>query len=322
MKKIFNVMMCVIAIVIVGMAACEKRDATGIVTNVDTLSKYSVDVTTTKPTTIEGPELVLPVGSRIQVAKDKYSIDVTLPEGYGFLFRDSTPNLASMKTLPVRTFGTYTCVCSGKGSSCQVLYQEQAGGFGCLHQSCSGSCTGSFVTIQFQQIVGVIKLNDNEITIPKNLPFTPAPLTQGAKRLFFDIPEVQEKIAAQYELMYRFVPKPDFRSVDPEHQSLKDYVFVRAQIYGVDFYLLGPAEFSKRTDLFEVYTTKASCKCGAASGACSMGSGGFLGWKVYYCSGGCNGCQLTITKSAPPSIHLPDNSLPLKPARADLPRNF
>ena len=318
----FYVMLSMIAVITVIIVACEKRNVPDVISTVDTASTYSVDVITTKPTTIEGSELVLPIGSRIQVFKDRYSIDVTLPDGYGFLFRDTSSNLVSMKTLPVRTFGTYTCVCSGKGSSCQVIYQEQAGGFGCLHQSCSGSCTGSFVTIRFEQIYGVIKTDDKEITIPKDLPFTPASLRAGTKRLFFDIPEVQEKIAAQYELMYRFVAKPDFRSVDPEHQSLKDYVFVRAQLYGVDFYFLGPAEFSKRTDLFEVYTAKASCKCGNATGACSMGSGGFLGWKVYYCTGGCNGCQLTITKSASPSINLPDNSLPLKPVPANLPRNF
>lgn len=322
MKKIFYVMMSVIVTVAAVMVACEKRNVQDVsIPGVDT-SRYSTDVITTKPTTIEGSELVLPSGSRIQVAKDGYSIDVTLPDGYGFLFKDSVANLASMKTLPVKTFGTYTCVCSGKGSACQTFYQEQAGGFGCLHQSCSGSCTGSFVTIKFEQIYGVIRTDNKELTIPKNLPFTPAILTAAAKKMFFEIPEVQEKIAEQYELMYRFVNKPDFRTVDPEKQSLRDYVFVRVQLYGVDFYMLGPAEFSKRTDVFEVYTAKASCKCGDASGACSMGSGGFLGWKVFYCTGACNGCQLTITKSVSPDINLPDYKLPLKPVPADLPRSF
>lgn len=322
MKKILYVMLSVTAIVTVIMVACEKRKVPDNVTAVVSGSAYRKDVITTSTTTIEGSGLALPAGSRIQVAKDGYSIDVTLPDGYGFLFKDTSSNLVSMKTLPVRTFGTYTCICSGKSSSCQVLYQEQAGGFGCLHQSCSGSCTGSFVTIHLQQIYAVIKLDNKEITIPKDLPFTPASLRTGAKQLFFQIPEVQEKIAAQYKLMYRFVPKPDFLKIDPEHESLRDYVFVRAQLYGVDFYLLGPAEFSKRTDLFEVYTTKASCKCGAATGACAMGSGGFLGWKVYYCTGSCNGCQLTITKSVSPSVNLPDNHLPLRPVPANLPKNF
>lgn len=321
MKKIFYVMLSVIAMTIIVMAACEKRDARVIVTNVDTASKYSIDVITTKPTTIEGSELVLPVGSRIQVAKDKYSIDVTLPEGYGFLYRDSSADAVSMKTLPVLFAAGYMCKCSGS-SNCQVFYQEQAGGFGCLHQSCSGSCTGSFVTSKSKIIYGIIRLSYDDITIPKDLPFTPASLTPGAKRMFFEIPEVQEKITEQYELMYRFVPKPDFRTIDPEHQSLRDYVLVRAQLYGVDFYLLGPAELSKRQDLVGTVYAKASCKCGENTGACSAGSGGFLGWKVYYCTGSCNGCQMTITKSVSPGISLPDNHLPVKPVPLTLPKSL
>lgn len=322
MKKIFYGMMCVIVSVIVVMIACEKKKVLEPGEPPVAVSSYKVDVVTTKTTTIEGSSIVLPVGTRIQVAKDDYSIEVTLPEEYGFLYNDTGSNRTSKRLLPVTTFATYTCVCSGKGSSCQTFYQEQAGGFGCLHQSCSGSCTGQFVTIQFQQIVGVIKLTSKDITTPKNLPFTPVSLEPNAKKLFFEVPEVQEKIKEQYELMYRFVPKPDFRTIDPEHQSLRDYVYVRVQLYGVDFYMLGPAEFSKRTDQFEVYTTKASCKCGSPAGACSTGSGGFLGWKVFYCTGSCNGCQMTITKSISPGISLPDNNLPIKPLPANIPRSL
>lgn len=318
MKTIFYIMVCA-AFMITG---CEKKKLPEYAEPAVTASEYKIDVVTTRTTTIEGSNLILPIGSRIQVAADEFSIKVTLPDDYGFLYNDTNSTKTALRTLPVTTFATYSCVCSGKGSSCQTFYQEQAGGFGCLHQSCSGSCTGQFVTIQFQQVVGVVKLTSTDITIPKNLPFTPASLEPTAKKLFFEIPEVQEKIREQYELMYRFVQKPDFRKLDPEHQSLHDYVYVRVQLYGVDFYMLGPAEFSQRTDQFEVLTTKATCKCGSSTGACSSGSGGFLGWKVYYCSGGCNGCQMTITKSVSPGISLPDNDLPLKPVPSTIPKSL
>ncbi|MFT3947171.1 MAG: hypothetical protein QM763_09380 [Agriterribacter sp.] len=317
MKKIFYLMMYVVAIATIVMLGCEKRNAPNAGVNESDTSKYSLDIVTDKPVTAGELSIVLPVGTRIQVAKDGYSIDVTLPDGFGFLFKDNTDSLTSMKTLPVRTFGTYTCVCSGKGSNCSVFYQEDAGGFGCIHGSCSGSCSGSFVTTLFQQIYGVINTEDDGITIPKNLPFTPASLMPGAKQLFFEIPEVQKKIADQYDLMYRYIARPDFNKIDPEKQLLRDYVFVRVQVYGVDFYMLGPVEFSKRTDLFEVYTTKASCKCGESSSGCTMGSGGFLGWKVYYCKGNCNGCQLTVSKSLSTEIKLPGNMLPINPVPAD-----
>lgn len=297
MKKIYYVMFCVLVSIVTLVMACEKKKSPELVAP----PVYAIDVFTTKPTTIEGSNLVLPVGSRIQAAEDGYSITVLLPTGYGFLYKDTSINKTSLRTLPVTGFGTYTCLCSGKGSSCQVFYQEQAGGFGCLHQSCSGTCTGSFVTPQFQKIIGIINLSDKGITIPDQT-FTPVSFEPGAKQWFFELPEVQEKIKAQYEDMYRRSAKPDFKQLEASASAPRHYVYVRMQLYGVDFYLVGPAALGQRQDLAGVVYAKASCKCGGTTSGCTTGSGGILGWKVYYCSGTCNGCQLTVTKSIKPLV--------------------
>lgn len=283
--------------VIVFFTGCSKKQSATVPMNaLDSTGKYKIDVITKRPTTVYESQLLLPQGTRIQVTKDDLTAAVTLPDGYAFLTADTGNNKPSMKTLPVIKYATYSCKCSGEGSSCSVFYQEQAGGFGCLHKSCSGSCTGSFVTAQFQQVKGVVPIINKEITIPKDLPFTPASLEPGTKKWFFEQPFVQQKIKEQYDIMYSRLAKPDFKKLDAQPSSLKDYVFARVQFYGVDFYLLAPVELSKRTDLFEVVYTSASCKCGASKGGCVKGSGGFLGYRVYWCDGGCNGCQLTISK--------------------------
>lgn len=111
--------------------------------------------------------IVLPAGTQLCFAEDQLEVTVTLPSGYGFLTREP-----SAKILPV--FATYACYCSGGGSACQVFYAEE-GGFGCLHSSCSGACTGKF-TYKGYTVDKVISLNELDH--------------------FFRVPEVMARISA------------------------------------------------------------------------------------------------------------------------------
>ncbi len=184
--------------------------------------------------------ILLPAGTKLCVKSDKLSIDVELPKGYGFV----TPDV-NEKTLPV--FATYACYCSVAGSACQVFYADEAG-FGCLHSSCPGSCTGQF-TYHGYSISRVVELSD--------------------KSSILSLPQVQEYIAA-------------IQSNEP---------WSRHTVYGIDFYLVNDEA---------AFLAGASCDC-EGTAACKLkvinlpfkvGEG--IAKKIYYCDGGCNGCELTV----------------------------
>ncbi len=229
--------------------------------------------------------ILLPRGTRITVAKDASAIRVELPKGYSFLA--TSPE---SRTLPVSNIGTYKCVCSASdGTACQVFYQEDAGGFGCLHKSCTGSCTGS-LTANSYKIVGVINLLQDQPEARKDNVFEKASLSEGGMEVFFSRSDVQAKIKVQYDILYKHLALPDFTSIEKS----RAYVYVTVRLYGVSFYILAPAQVKQLRGI-EIIETSASCECtNTAGGTCIKKSWGFLGYRVYWCEGGCNGCALTV----------------------------
>ena len=109
--------------------------------------------------------IVLPAKTKLCFSADDLEIRIELPQGYGFMVQGTN------KLLPIS--GTYSCVCSESGS-CKVFYVSGMG-FGCLHSTCSGSCTGasSYNGYKIEGVVNTINKTD-----------------------FFNILEVQKEIAA------------------------------------------------------------------------------------------------------------------------------
>lgn len=251
---------------------------------------------------IEGSSIRLPAGTKITKSPDGYELTVELPKGYCFLTENSaatSPEQQSKWPLFIYVIASYKCKCSASdGSACQVLYQEEAGGFGCLHKSCSGSCTGSFTTLQSAKVTGVLNLSNMEVSARKDRPFEQASLIKEGYGNFFSNPDVQQKIAEQYELLYRNMPKPDFARLDANTSQNQNYVYLKAVLYGVPFYMLIPKTIAAGADWMETLNTEsASCACDNSKGSCKKKSRGFLGWDVYWCEGDCNACVLTITKA-------------------------
>lgn len=252
---------------------------------------------------VEGSTIRLPAGTRVTKSPDGYELTVELPKGYCFLTKDNVAVRAEQQRewpLLVYIIASYKCKCSASdGSACQVLYQEEAGGFGCLHKSCSGSCTGSFTTLQAaKEITGVLNLSNMEVSARKDKPFQQASLTKEGFDNFFSTPDVQQKIAEQYELLYKNMPKPDFVRLHANRSEDQNYVYLKASLYGVPFYMVIPKAIAAGADWMETFNTEsASCACDNSKGTCKKKSRGFLGWDVYWCEGDCNACVLTVTKA-------------------------
>ena len=242
-----TVMSALCAIVL--FVACNKKEPQSAEKNVSTTKvalavECGQEIILAKPMKVTGSEILLPVATRICIAKDASEITVVLPTGYSY----SVEGVAG-RGAPV-LFATYHCLCSG-GGACQVMFADELG-FGCLHSNCTGGCTGQF-TYKGYSVNRVINLSDT-------------------KDEMFSKPEVQNAVRTIYE------------SVSIEEPYSKQ------SLYGVSFYIVRDEK---------AFLAKASCDCEGTK-ACTLkvkelsvskADGGF---KIYYCDGPCNGCELTV----------------------------
>lgn len=258
------------------LASCVKRNSKSVAVSIPSPS----GIVLSAPQRIDAIGFELPKGSRILNDGDSV-IRVTIPKGYGFIVEE--------KSLPYFNAATYRCNCSASGSACKVFYQEDLGGFGCIHSSCTGSCTGSFIAGD-HQVIGVLNTDNHEITARVDQPVLPASLRPGYMNAFFDRADVQQAIADEYSMLYGKRSIPDFDRAT----GSPDYVYVPEHLYGVSFYLLVPAEVKALPNVMTLPST-AVCNCTVVNGgACVKKARGMLGYHIYWCEGPCNGCSLTI----------------------------
>ncbi len=186
--------------------------------------------------------MVLPAGTRLCVTSNQLEVSVELPEGFGFTTAGGVATESS--GLP---FATYTCYCSNGGSPCNVFYSETLG-FGCLQNSCPGSCTGKFTYkgYSLDKVIYTAKLDQ-----------------------FFELPAIKLALSSL---------------------ATKD-AYARHTLYGVSFYIV-----HNEAQFLEI----ATCDCEGTK-ACvlkvkdiQLNKSEATGFKIYYCEGGCNGCELTI----------------------------
>ncbi len=261
-------------IVLIALFSCAKKESK--ITAPPSKNTFTT-VRLIKP---DGIGFELPKGTRITNLGDTI-LQVELPEGYAYL-------VAGAKKLPYLTFATYKCVCSGIGSTCRVFYQEQVGGFGCIHDNCTGSCTGSFSSRE-GEVIGVLNMRNDEITAQNKSVIENASLSANAMEEFLSSPDIQQVIKYEYDVIYDRLPVPDFN----EAEKSKGYVYVKYYLYGVSFYLLAPREVTQVRSI-DAIETSASCGCTSNAGTCEKKSKGLLGYRLYWCEGTCNGCALTI----------------------------
>lgn len=226
--------MLLLSIILLWTACSKQTKVQPEVANVDELVTEQV---LTKQFIVPATNIVLPVGTTLKLSADQKQISVELPKGYGF-FTNGTVSApaAGSKTLPVIVIGSYTCKCGDSESRCSVFYLS-VGGFGCLHNSCSGVCSGEFVTIKGDAISGVINLMNAEI-VQKVLPVTAtATLNPGTKQVFFDHPQVQAAILAEHARLFKGILMPTLERIYREKKLQQDYVFVPASraMASIDF---------------------------------------------------------------------------------------
>jgi hypothetical protein len=270
MKPIVN--FCLI--VMIALFSCAKKESK------TTVDQAGESFTASKVIKLETIGMELPKGTKVTNQGDSLLL-AELPDGYSYL-------IAGSKKLPYITIATYKCVCSGIGSTCRVFYQEQVGGFGCIHDNCTGSCTGSFSS-KDGKVIGVLNMKNNEITAQKTSVIESASLSFNAIEEFLSNPDIQQIIKEEYDIIYGQLPVPDFSKAE----SSEDYVYVKALLFGVSFYLLAPREITQLRSIDAIETT-ASCACSSNAGTCTKKSKGLLGYRLYWCEGTCNGCALTI----------------------------
>jgi len=265
--------MCACFFAIVLFAACNKKEPAAAEKKVAEPVPVPVKpkvIVTDKQVRAGETDFMLPAGTTLTFAEDGYSIEVKLPDAYSFVDAGSGVTTNSVQPVPI---ATYYCKCSSAGSSCKVMYAD-AGGFGCLHSSCSGTCTGDFIYKGYSM--------NRVVTLP-----------DGPKFDFFNDSAVQEKIAAQFALC-----------VNPSVTAKNgDMVYVKQTLYGVSYYfLLNSARLRDDVILEVIPYGKASCACeGGSKYSCTLKTivytlekGGMVPNKIYYCDGPCgDGCELS-----------------------------
>ncbi len=276
-------------------SACSKQS------KVKTAPAVVDEVTTvqvlTKPFVVPETNLVLPVGTKVKLREDKLQVSVELPTGYGF-FTGAAPSLPGItgKAMPVIVLGSYTCKCGDSENRCSVFYLS-VGGFGCLHNSCSGVCSGQFVTLKGEPIKGVINLSNAEIVHVVSPNERSASMNKGSKAAFFDQPDVQTKILAEHARLFKGDLMPQLDRIYREKKLQEKYVFVPASLYGVTFYMVAPkTAVEKGVPYWEITEAGPSCSCsGNGHGGCRTEKKSLMGMvSVHWCEGECQACILTV----------------------------
>ena len=287
MKKLifFSVRLCLLSFLFVNIS-CNKEDDTLKVNNA--FLKQNILLQNASL----GSYLTLPKGTLWNFTNSEHSeVQFKLPKNYSFLLKSNITNAYFISN----EGGGYSCTCSG-GGSCTTFYNADAG-YGCLHNNCTGSCTGKNAGLESNSvIVGVLNAENN--SIDSNLSYEKASFTPEGKLGFFEVPEVKDEIKRTYDFVYKHSKKPGFDELFTNKKNSINYEMVKTMLYGVELALVIPKEESVKTlfpklKLMSLEDAGKSCTCsgGSTGGSCDIQSKGAFGYKVYYCNG-CTTCTM------------------------------
>ena len=274
--------------------SCTKKekgmDITGDPTN-DTFKQVDV---LKYPLKVPNSDITLPIGTKVFINDSNSEIQVELPEGHSF-FSDTkaSSTTAPNKTLPVIVLGSYTCKCTGNDSRCNVFYVS-VGGFGCLHNSCTGSCSGEFVTLKEMSIEGVIDHKNATVQTSLRQIGKSASMTPAGKQQFFNSPAVQMEIIKKHETLFKGMPMPDLSRLAWDKSLQQEYVYAKYYLYGVSFYIVAPKmALQDSPEVEKIDITANTCTC-PGSGTCTIQKRGILGMTVHWCEGDCDACVMSV----------------------------
>lgn len=260
MKRVLFLYGCVVVL----MAACGKKEAKQKEIEQSAITAKSTacenEVITRQPTKVFGTDILLPVGSKICISKDKVEGRVELPKGYVFIAGNEDDRVS-----PV--YASYSCTCSESKTACQVFFAQDMG-FGCLQNTCTGTCTGKF-TVNGNLVHKVVSTNE--------------------KLTFFSEPAVQKNIWEKCGTI----------AFPAEGTNLSELVYVKQWAFGQAYYLLlNKSNIPPSLQGAEILSSKASCACKTKQ-FCKlltvdlpMLKGAKI--KIYFCDGSCSSCELTV----------------------------
>lgn len=247
-------------------------------THDEALEAFAIpDVLTITTPLFEG--LLLPIGTKVDIIDNGGTeVEFELPDEYRFLLKNRVTGEVSLGSR-----GGYRCTCSASGA-CTVVYNDQAG-FGCLHNSCSGTCSGTIVRDKPDEIVGVINTMVPEITVKTQS--LVATFTPNGEEAFFDLPAVANQVKDHYNFVYENMKKPDFELATIGGAPPNGYEFIQVYLYGHTFAMLVPQESGPDIDNSLL---KGGASCTANGCTCEYKKTCRFGYCVYTCTG----CDCTL----------------------------
>tara|TARA_R110000850_G_scaffold254614_1_gene380206 strand:- start:94011 stop:94844 length:834 start_codon:yes stop_codon:yes gene_type:complete len=226
-------------------------------------------------------DLVLPSGTKIFTISES-QIEIELPKDFQFLMLDKNDEVFYTNK------SSYSCTCSAD-NSCKVIYTSSEG-YGCLQNSCTGSCTGKPTDGNHNKVYGVLNTQSKEL-LAENF-IKSGHLTPKGYEIFF-------KKIAKNELIKFF----DFVFLESDYKNSTELIAnkgiestsnVVLQFMGISFSAVVP-NFDDKLDSQLINFTKGPTVSCAGSNGCSCTSDKFciFGNCVYYCDG-CTTCTMTV----------------------------
>ena len=259
--------------------------------NTSDIDYSSVKRETLKNKTLLGSNIYLPKNTKwFYTNKEHNEVEFELPTGYKFLLFDEKEGSFRLADAGAG----YSCTCSADGS-CTTFYNDSVG-YGCLQSNCTGSCTGKRTkSLSASRIEGVVFIDNDKIDTKTD---EMASLSDLGKVGIFKVEEFRNEVKKGYDLIYKHIDKPNFKSELSKMNSTK-FVFAKTYLFGVELGLVIPKDpkISKllpnlRLASLEDAGGPKGCSCsGTSGGSCKLEKEGMFGYTAYYCTG-CTTCTM------------------------------
>ena len=236
-------------------------------------------------------DILLPSGTKINILSDS-RIDIELPENFQFLLFNEKDGVSFSR------FGSYSCTCSAQ-NSCKVFYNSSVG-YGCLQNSCTGSCTGKpsegiiFTTRgdAIKSAYGIINNKSNSLLGEKFV--QSGNLTHKGYDIFLEY-VAKEKLNEFFEFAFS---NSDFKNGEEliSNRGQESTSQVVLQYKGISFSAVVP-NFDNEIDSQIInFQRGASVFCLGSNGcSCTKDKKCILGNCVYYCDG-CTTCTMIVNE--------------------------
>lgn len=258
------------------MTSCENE-----VENQDDLQGEQVITRIVEEQTSIG-DILLPSGTKVRMVSES-QIDIELPSDFEFLLYDDKDGVSFSK------FGSYSCACSAQ-NSCKVFYNESVG-YGCLQNSCSGSCTGTPSGGDIKKpAYGIINNTSSKLLGEKFK--ASGNLTHRGYEIFLEY-IAKDTLIAFFDVAFIGNDYKNGTELITE-KGEESTTHVLLQYKGISFSAVVPNFDEHKDNQIIHFQQGPSISCAGNNGcSCTKDKTCFLGNCVYYCDG-CTSCTMTV----------------------------